>query len=51
MNFKGLTSFLTLSGFILMTVTGIVLFFEPEGRIAYWTNWTFWGLTKSGKLP
>ena len=47
MNFRGLTAFLTLSGFLLMTLTGIVLYFEPEGRIAYWVDWTFLGLTKS----
>lgn len=27
-------------------VTGIVLFITPPGRIANWTNWTFWNLTK-----
>ena len=46
-NFRKLVSFLTLTGFIIMTVTGIMLFIVPAGRIAYWTNWTFLGLTKT----
>jgi len=29
-----------------MTVTGVVLFIVPPGRIANWTGWTFWALTK-----
>lgn len=47
MHKRGLTTFLTLVGFILMTITGIVLYFTPQGRIAYWVNWTFLGLTKT----
>ena len=29
-----------------MTVTGLVLFVVPQGRIAYWVEWTFLGLNK-----
>lgn len=29
-----------------MTVTGLVLYFVPEGRVASWVNWEFIGLTK-----
>jgi len=46
-NLRGLTSLLTLAGFLIMSVTGLVLYVVPQGRIAYWTNWTFLGLTKS----
>lgn len=37
-----------LSGFLftLLIVTGIVLFITPPGRIANWTGWTFWHLSK-----
>lgn len=28
------------------TVSGIVLYVAPPGRIANWTNWTVWGLNK-----
>lgn len=45
-HFRAFVSFLTTAGFIIMALTGIVLFVVPEGRIAYWTNWTFLCLTK-----
>lgn len=32
--------------FIGMCVTGVVLFVVPPGRIANWTGWTIFGLTK-----
>ena len=43
---RGFISFLTLAGFIIMTLTGIVLYTVPHGRIAYWTDWSFLGLKK-----
>jgi hypothetical protein len=33
--------------FAAMTVTGLVLYFTPEGRVAYWVDWRFIGLTKT----
>ncbi len=30
-----------------MSLTGIVLYIIPEGRVAYWTNWTLLGLGKT----
>ena len=30
-----------------MTVTGLVLFITPPGRVAYWTNWALLGLEKT----
>lgn len=44
---RGFTTFLTLMSFLIMTVTGIVLYFAPQGRIAYWIDWRFWGITKT----
>jgi hypothetical protein len=38
---RGLIAFLTLSGFIIMVVTGITLYITPHGRIAYWVDWHF----------
>lgn len=32
--------------FLGMTVSGIVLYFTPQGRIAYWVNWNFVGFSK-----
>ena len=46
MHYRGLTSLFSVSGFILMVVTGVVLYIAPQGRIAYWTDWHFWGLNK-----
>ncbi len=44
---RGFVSFLTLFGFLIMSITGIVLYIEPYGRVAYWTDWRFIGLSKS----
>ncbi|OCC16507.1 hypothetical protein DBT_0324 [Dissulfuribacter thermophilus] len=33
------------SGFVL-TISSIILFIEPHGRVAFWSNWTLMGLTK-----
>lgn len=43
---RGFTSLLTLSGFIIMSITGLVLYIVPQGRIAYWVHWTFLGMSK-----
>lgn len=31
---------------LIMTYTGIMLFISPEGRVAYWSNWSMFGLGK-----
>ena len=33
--------------FLIMGLTGIVLYIVPQGRIAYWVDWHFWGLSKT----
>lgn len=33
--------------FLLMVISGIVLFFVPQGRIAYWIEWKFIFFTKN----
>jgi hypothetical protein len=43
---RGFFSLLSFGGFLLLFITGIVLFIMPHGRIAYWTDWRFLGLTK-----
>lgn len=46
-NFRRFVSLtLFLSGFI-MTYTGIFLYVAPHGRVAYWSQWSFWGLNKT----
>jgi len=44
---KGFVSLLMFASFIIMSVTGIILYIVPHGRIAYWTNWKLFGLTKT----
>lgn len=43
---RAFTSLLSLWGFLIMAATGVVLYIVPQGRIAYWTEWTLLGLTK-----
>ncbi len=44
--FRAFTALIMLWSFILETVSGIVLYVVPPGRIAHWTNWKLWGMTK-----
>jgi len=45
-NTRALISLLVASGFLVMAVTGIMLYVAPPGRVANWTDWTLLGLTK-----
>lgn len=36
-----------LVSFVLLILNSIVLYIVPEGRVAYWADWRFWGLTKT----
>lgn len=47
MFFRKIISLTMLLSFILMSLTGVVLYIAPEGRVAYWTNWMFIGLNKT----
>jgi hypothetical protein len=47
LHWRGFVAFLTLLGFLLMGLTGLVLYVTPQGRVAYWTDWTLLGLTKT----
>ncbi len=47
MHLRGFISLLTALSFLIMTVSGIILFITPQGRIAYWLDWSFWGLSKT----
>ncbi|MHC1712029.1 MAG: DUF4405 domain-containing protein [Solidesulfovibrio sp.] len=40
------TSLTALLSFILTIATSVILYIAPQGRIAYWADWTLWGLTK-----
>ena len=45
-SFKTFTSFLLVSTFVALVLSGIMLFLSPAGRVAHWTNWTLLGLGK-----
>lgn len=45
-NGRGLTSFIVLFSFLVMLLSGIMLYVSPRGRVANWTGWTMWGLEK-----
>ena len=44
---RGLFSLLTSAGFLIMGISGLVLFIMPAGRVAYWTDWRFLWLSKT----
>lgn len=47
MSIRKITSLTLLLSFILLTITSIILYVVPEGRVAYWSDWKMMGLTKS----
>lgn len=47
MNLRKIASMTLVWTIIVLTVNSIVLYVVPEGRVAYWADWTFLGLTKS----
>ena len=45
-NFRSFISFFILFVFLILAVTGIILYFTPHGKHARWTGWEFFGLSK-----
>ncbi len=43
---RRLISLLTLFAFAVLAFTGLVMYITPPGRVAYWADWRFLGLTK-----
>jgi hypothetical protein len=43
---RAFTSLCSLVSFILLCLTGIILYTEPHGRVAYWSKWHFLSLEK-----
>jgi len=43
-SWRGWTTFVTTISFIVDTLSGIILYIAPPGRIANWTDWNIWGL-------
>jgi len=43
---RSLTSLSVMAGFLIMSISGVMAFVNPQGRIAYWTDWSMLALTK-----
>lgn len=46
MSLRKITSLTSLLSFILLTITSIILYITPQGKVAFWANWDCWGLGK-----
>lgn len=46
MKMKKVISLLAMLSFIMIFLTSIILYIVPQGRVAYWADWTLWGLSK-----
>ena len=47
-SWKAFISFGLTYSFIIILVSGIMLYMSPPGRYAHWVNWKMFGLTKEG---
>lgn len=45
-NARGLTSMVAGLSFLIMVLSGLVLYLTPRGRYANWNDWSWWGLAK-----
>jgi hypothetical protein len=45
-SWRGFVSVATGLSFLWMSITGIILFITPKGRVAHWVEWRMLGLTK-----
>jgi len=45
-NIRGFTSLLLTFCFVVMCVSGVILYMAPKGRVANWSNWTILNLNK-----
>jgi len=47
MKIRKITSLTALLSFILLLITSVVLYIVPHGRVAYWSDWHLWQLSKT----
>jgi len=47
MNMRKITSMTMLLSFVLCVITSIILYIVPHGRVAYWSDWRLFGLSKT----
>lgn len=43
---RAFTTFYVVISFLVISTSGIILYITPPGRVAYWSEWTLFGLTK-----
>ena len=43
---RAFTTFYVVISFLVISTSGIILYITPPGRVAYWSQWTLFGLTK-----
>lgn len=46
MKLRRIVSLTALLSFIVLILTCVILYIVPHGRVAYWSCWTLWGLSK-----
>lgn len=46
MNIRRATSLTALLSFLVTVLTSVILYIVPQGRVAYWADWSLWGLSK-----
>jgi len=47
MKIRKITSLTALLSFLTLISTSTILYIAPHGRIAYWSDWRLWGMTKT----
>ena len=47
MKTRKITSLTAFLSFIFLLMTSIILYIVPHGRVAYWSDWRLWGLSKT----
>lgn len=47
MNLRKITSLTMLISFVFCILTSVILYIVPHGRIAYWSDWRLWQLSKT----
>jgi hypothetical protein len=45
-HWRGHTSLVVTLAFLVLATTGVILYVSPQGRVANWTGWNVWGLSK-----
>ena len=45
-HWRGWTTFVVVISFVVDTLSGVILYIAPPGRVEKWIQWKIWGLTK-----